>query len=173
MKVGDRSDPVSFSFGVINPMRIKQASTPDEIALARQLFEEYEAGLGISLCFQNFQSELAGLPGKYAPPDGRLLLAFSQDELAGCIALRQHDATTCEMKRLFIRPAFRGSGLGKELVNRIIQEARSIGYQRMCLDTLSDRMQSALKLYRSLGFNEISPYYDNPVEGATFMELKL
>jgi GNAT superfamily N-acetyltransferase len=154
-------------------MHIFQANTDDDIQNARGLFEEYAAGLGISLCFQNFDQELKNLPGDYAPPDGRLLLASEDDQLAGCIALRKLDAGVCEMKRLFLRPAFRGKGLGKLLVESIIGEARKLGYTRMRLDTLPGRMDTAIALYQSFGFVDIEPYCKNPVEGAKFMELNL
>jgi GNAT superfamily N-acetyltransferase len=154
-------------------MKLILATSESDIKEARTLLQEYAAWLGISLCFQNFDRELASLPGEYAPPDGRLLLAFEDDELAGCIALRKIRATTCEMKRLFLRPEFRGRGLGRILVERIIEEARQIGYTQMCLDTLPGRMDQAIALYKSIGFKEIEPYYNNPVAGATFMELRL
>jgi ribosomal protein S18 acetylase RimI-like enzyme len=154
-------------------MNLIQAATEAEIQMARELFEEYAVGIGISLCFQNFDQELAGLPGKYAAPDGRLLLAYSDDRLAGCIALRKLDSISCEMKRLFLRNDFRGQGLGRALVQAIIDEAKGIGYERIRLDTLPGRMDSAISLYRRFGFQEIAPYYDNPVEGALFMELAL
>ena len=152
---------------------ISQVESEDQINTVRQLFEEYAAGIGISLCFQNFDQELTTLPGKYAPPTGRLKLAYVEDELAGCIALRAVDDDRCEMKRLFLRPAFRGSGLGRYLVETIIAEARSIGYKSMLLDTLPGRMDSAIALYKKMGFKEIAPYYENPVEDAKFMELIL
>ena len=154
-------------------MKLILAKSESDIKEARTLLEEYAAWLGISLCFQNFDRELAALPGQYAPPDGRLLLAFEDDEVAGCIALRKIRATTCEMKRLFLRPEFRGRGQGRVLVERIIEEARQIGYTQMCLDTLPGRMDQAIALYKSIGFKEIEPYYNNPVAGATFMELRL
>ena len=154
-------------------MKLILATSESDIKEARTLLQEYSAWLGISLCFQNFDRELAALPGEYAPPDGRLLLAFEDEELAGCIALRKIRATTCEMKRLFLRPEFRGRGLGRVLVERIIEEARQIGYTQMCLDTLPGRMDQAIALYKSIGFKEIEPYYNNPVAGATFMELRL
>jgi len=154
-------------------MEIIQATSKTEIQQARGLFEEYAAWLEFSLCFQNFDRELAGLPGYYAPPTGRLLLAIEDGRLMGCIALRELKATTCEMKRLFLRPDFRGRGLGRLLVERIIQEAREIGYKEMCLDTLPGKMDKAIALYKSIGFKEIEPYYNNPVAGATFMELRL
>ena len=154
-------------------MKLILATSESDIKEARTLLQEYAAWLGISLCFQNFDRELASLPGEYAPPDGRLLLAFEDEELAGCIALRKIRATTCEMKRLFLRPEFRGRGQGRVLVERIIEEARQIGYTQMCLDTLPGRMDQAIALYKSIGFKEIEPYYNNPVAGATFMELRL
>ena len=154
-------------------MRIFQANTQEDVDHARTLFEEYAAGLGISLCFQNFDRELANLPGDYAPPDGRLLLATENDQLAGCIALRKLGTGACEMKRLFLRPAYRGKGLGRLLVHSIIDEARKLGYTTMRLDTLPGRMDQAIALYQSIGFVEIEPYYENPVEDAKFMQLEL
>jgi len=154
-------------------MRLSRATTPDDIQNARKLFEEYAASLGFSLCFQNFDQELASLPGKYSAPSGCLLLAYSNEQLAGCIALRQLDTETCEMKRLFVRPDFRGARLGKVLVEAIIAEARAIGYKRMCLDTVPGKMDRAIGLYEAIGFRDVEPYYDNPVEGARFMELHL
>jgi len=154
-------------------MQFIQASTPEHIQLVRELFREYEAWLNLDLCFQGFEKELAGLPGAYALPAGRLLLAFEDDKLAGCVALRRLSDDVCEMKRLFLRAQFHGSGLGRELAERIIEEARTIGYQAMRLDTLSEQMGNAIALYRALGFREIEPYYENPVPGALFMELDL
>ena len=154
-------------------MQIFSAYTEDHIAQARTLFEEYAASLGFSLCFQNFDQELKTLPGKYASPDGRLLLATENDELAGCIALRKLEPGVCEMKRLLVRPAFRSHGLGRVLVEKIIDEARMLGYTHMRLDTLPGLMDKAIALYRSFGFSEIGPYCENPVEGAKFMELEL
>ena len=154
-------------------MNVIQAKSKKEIQEARSLLEEYAAWLEISLCFQNFDQELAELPGDYAPPDGRLLLAFEDDQLAGCVALRKLRASSCEMKRLFLRPEFRGRGLGRALVEKIVDEARQIGYTQMCLDTLPGSMDQAIALYSSIGFKEIEPYYNNPVAGAKFMELRL
>lgn len=158
-------------------LRLTQATTESDIQEARTLFEEYAAGLGISLCFQNFDQELADLPGDYAPPRGRLLLAREFDQLVGCIALRPFAGltgpTTCEMKRLFVRPQYRDRKLGRVLVEAIIEEARKIGYTHMRLDTLPGRMDRAIQLYRSIGFVEIQPYYDTPVDSTKFMELDL
>ena len=153
-------------------MRVFEANTQEDIDHARTLFKEYETGLGISLCFQNFDHELKNLPGDYAPPDGRLLLAEHDDQLAGCIAMRKISPDVCEMKRLFVRPTYRGTGLGRVLVNKIIDEARKLGYTQMRLDTLPGRMDKAIALYRSIGFVEIDPYYES-VEGAKFMQLDL
>ena len=154
-------------------MELIQAHTVDEIEQARQLFREYAAWLQIDLCFQNFEEELANLPGDYASPEGRLLLAYEDAQLAGSIALRKFDDGICEMKRLFLRQEFRGHGLGRQLIEAIIRQARQIGYHRMRLDTLPPKMNDAIALYRSYGFREIPPYYDNPVAGALFMELDL
>jgi len=153
--------------------QIFQATTDEQIEATRILFEEYAASLGFSLCFQNFDQELKNLPGDYAPPNGRLLLATENEHLAGCIALRKLSDGVCEMKRLFVRPAFRAHGLGKVLVQSIIDEARKLGYTHMRLDTVPGKMDKAISLYQSIGFVEIGPYCQNPVEGAKFMELKL
>lgn len=157
-------------FSVIETTR---AETPEQIELARQLFREYEAWVEVDLCFQSFEAELAGLPGKYAEPDGCLLLAYVDGQLAGCIALRKIGDGVCEMKRLFVGEQFRGKGIGRFLVETIIKTAKEIGYERMRLDTLPPKMNDAIKLYRSFGFKEIGPYYQNPVSGAIFMELDL
>jgi GNAT superfamily N-acetyltransferase len=154
-------------------LRIVQAATDDEIEQVRSLFKEYAAGLGFSLCFQGFDEELAGLPGDYAASNGRLLLAYEDQQLLGCVALRRQDNATCEMKRLFLRPEARGKGLGRVLVDQIIAAAREIGYQRMVLDTVPGKMDKAIEVYRSIGFREIAPYYNSPVAGALFMELEL
>lgn len=154
-------------------MELFQATTDSQIGQARQLFREYEAWIEVDLCFQSFEKELAGLPGDYAAPDGRLLLAFEKGELAGCIALRKRERGVCEMKRLFVRPEFHGKGIGRQLVDAIVREAREIGYRKMRLDTLPPKMNKAIAIYQSLGFVEIEPYYENPVPGAKFMELAL
>jgi putative acetyltransferase len=150
-----------------------QAETPTQIAQARELFLEYAQSLGFSLCFQNFDQELANLPGDYAPPHGRLLLAEYQSQLAGCVALHQLSTDTCEMKRLYLRSQFRGRRLGRVLADRIIAEARHIGYQRMRLDTVEPVMKDAVAMYRKIGFREIEPYCTNPLPGALYMELDL
>lgn len=154
-------------------MKLIQAHSPEEITRTRELFEEYASGLGISLCFQNFDKELAELPGAYIPPSGRLFLAMQDEQTIGCVALRKIGDNVCEMKRLYVRPEFRGTGLGRTLAESIIAAAREIGYHSMRLDTLPGKMDRAIAMYRSLGFKEIEPYYKNPVDGAAFMELIL
>jgi len=141
----------------------------DEI---RTMLREYAAWLEIDLCFQNFEQELTGLPGEYAPPRGRLLLATTIAEGAGCVALRPIDKEICEMKRLYVRPSHRGTGLGRSLILAIIDEARAAGYRRMRLDTMP-KMDSAQRLYASLGFRDIPAYRYNPEPGARFLELVL
>lgn len=140
---------------------------------ARELFLEYAQSLGFSLCFQNFDQELDGLPGDYAPPEGRLLLAEYEGQLAGCIALHKLESGICEMKRLYLRPQFRGKGLGRALADLIIRAARQIGYERMRLDTVEPVMKDAVGMYRKIGFLEIDPYCANPIAGALYMELQL
>lgn len=150
-----------------------QAETPVQIAQARELFLEYAESLGFSLCFQNFDKELASLPGDYAPPGGCLLLAEYEKQLAGCVALHPFAPGVCEMKRLYLRPNFRGKGLGRILAGRILAEARQIGYKHMRLDTVEPLMKDAVAMYRRLGFKEIEPYCNNPIAGALYMELEL
>lgn len=154
-------------------IEIASADSPEQIEETRKLFREYEARLGINLCFQGFEKELANLPGKYSKPDGRLFLISVDGQIAGCAALRKLSGEICEMKRLFARRNFRGSGLGKMLIEKLIEEARLIGYKKIRLDTLPDKMPSAVKLYKFYGFYEISPYYDNPHRKPLFMELDL
>jgi putative acetyltransferase len=158
---------------VVRDLSFLRAESPAQIAQARELFLEYAQSLGFSLCFQNFEKELADLPGDYAPPDGRLLLAEYEGRLAGCVALHKLGDGICEMKRLYLRPAFRGKGLGRALADRIINEARQIGYQRMRLDTVEPVMKDAVAMYRRIGFREIAPYCKNPMAGTLYMELAL
>ena len=153
-------------------MELLQAVSPEELKAVRELFLEYASSLGFDLCFQGFSDELARLPGEYAPPAGRLFLAFEDGRMAGCVGLRPLDAGDCEMKRLYVRPAFRGSGIGRKLALAVIDAARNAGYGRMRLDTL-DSMKEAIALYESLGFQEIPPYRFNPIEGARYFELRL
>jgi len=154
-------------------VQIAQAESPAQIEQARELFLEYAQSLGFSLCFQNFDKELAGLPGDYVPPDGRLLLAESDGKLAGCVALHKFKAAVCEMKRLYVRPGFRGQSIGRNLADRIIAEAREIGYTHMRLDTVGGTMDRAIAMYRQMGFQEIAPYRENPMPGVLYMELDL
>ena len=153
-------------------LRIIEAHQDERLGDVYELFEEYAASLGVSLDFQGFDQELATLPGDYAPPSGRLLIATWADQLAGCVALRPMDDDICEMKRLYARPAYRGRGIGTALTDAVIDAARAIGYTRMRLDTLPS-MHSARTLYASLGFREIEPYRYNPIEGSAFLELDL
>jgi putative acetyltransferase len=157
----------------ISGLALAQVESPAQVAQARELFLEYEQSLGVKLCFQNFEQELAGLPGHYAPPDGRLLLAEYDGQLAGCVALHQWEPRVCEMKRLYLRSSFRGKGLGRAIAETIIAEARSIGYQQMRLDTIEPIMKDAVEMYRKVGFREIAPYRPNPIAGAMYMELQL
>lgn len=157
----------------LRTLTFAQATSSSQIAEARELFGEYAHSLGFSLCFQNFDHELASLPGHYAPPEGRLLLAEYDAELAGCVALHKLGSGVCEMKRLYLRPQFRGQGLGRALAERIIAEARQIGYQSMRLDTVEPVMKSAVAMYRTLGFKDVAPYCSNPITGAIYMELQL
>jgi putative acetyltransferase len=154
-------------------LTIAPARTPAQIAQVRELFREYASSLGFSLCFQNFDQELAELPGDYELPDGRLLLALYEGELAGCVALHKLETRICEMKRLYLRPKFRAKGLGRVLADNIISEARRIGYRRMRLDTVEPVMKDAVGMYRRLGFKEITAYRANPMPGTLYMELEL
>lgn len=152
---------------------LRPASSASEIESIRRLFLEYAQSLSFDLCFQSFEQELAGLPGDYAPPHGRLLLLIRGDDHAGCVALHKMDEDTCEMKRLYVRPQFRGLGLGKMLTEKIIADAREIGYKWLRLDTVESNMRIAVAMYRSMGFREITPYRPNPIESALYMELEL
>jgi len=154
-------------------IEIIQAETDEQIAEARTIFREYEAWLGLDLCFQGFEEELASLPGKYSPPKGRLYLAYSGDDVVGCIGLRELEPGICEMKRLFLRESARGKGVGNQLIERLIADAHEIGYKKMRLDTYPAKMGKAVSIYESHGFYGIPPYYKNPDEGVLFMELAL
>lgn len=149
-----------------------RAAGPADVASIRALFAEYRRGLGVSLCFQSFDAEMAGLPGEYTPPRGGLWLAHEAEGLAGCVALRPADAASAELKRLYVRPAFRGRGLGRALAQHAIAHASRAGYRQLKLDTLPS-MREAQALYAALGFRDIAPYNDNPVEGVRFMGLDL
>ena len=155
---------------------IHDAATATEISEARQLFEEYAHSLGFSLCFQGFDKELAGLPGDYAPPHGRLLLAHVDGNLAGCVALHSYGKASdgiAEIKRLFVRPEFRGQKVGKALMDEVLAAARAIGYRRLRLDTVTGKMDKAIAMYREYGFREIPCYRPNPMNGVIYMELEL
>jgi putative acetyltransferase len=153
-------------------MKIIRTQTLEQIEEVRKLFREYERFLNVDLCFQKFEEELAGLPGKYAPPEGALFIAVDGKKTAGCVALRKLEDGICEMKRLFVRPQFRGQGVGRLLAKRIIDEAVALGYKVMRLDTL-DRLTEAMSLYESLSFKRIDAYYDNPLPGVVYWELEL
>ena len=153
-------------------VRLAQAETTEALQTIRELFREYQQSLGIDLCFQNFNDELATLPGEYAPPVGRLYLGYAGAEVACCVALRRLDPTTAEMKRLYLRPAFRGKGYGRVLARQVIADAKAMGCNRIVLDTLPS-MRDAQGLYAALGFADIPPYTHNPVPGARFMGLAL
>jgi GNAT superfamily N-acetyltransferase len=153
-------------------LRLVDGHVEEHVPTIRILFQEYADSLGVDLGFQDFDRELAELPGDYAPPAGRLLLAIDDEEAAGCVALRPFEAGVCEMKRLYVRPAHRGTGLGRRLAGAIVDAGREAGYGRMRLDTLPT-MRAARDLYRSLGFVEIEAYRSNPVHGTTYFELAL
>jgi len=153
-------------------IEIDSTNSVEDIEAVRTLLLEYETELGVDLGFQGFAAEVMGLPGDYAPPRGRLLLARVDGAVAGCIALRRLDDDVCEMKRLFVRPAFRNSGAGRQLAERVIADARSVGYRRMYLDTLPS-MDRAQSLYERLGFRDIDAYRHNPISGTRFLGLQL
>jgi ribosomal protein S18 acetylase RimI-like enzyme len=151
---------------------LEEVTTSGQLAIVRELLVEYAHSLNVSLCFENLDKELAELPGPYAPPSGRLLLAVEGERVAGCGALKKVDEQISEMKRLFLRPEFRGKGVGRAMTLRLLDEARSIGYKSLRLDTLPS-MKEAIALYRSLGFQEISPFRPLPAPGTLFMTITL
>lgn len=151
---------------------VREALDAGDVAACRELFVEYQKGVGVSLCFQGFDAELASLPGDYAGPRGRLFIARAGDKLAGCVALRPLFHRDAEMKRLYVRTAFRGSGLGRVLALRAIDAARAVGYETLKLDTLP-AMRAAQRLYEDLGFRDTAPYNDNPIGGVRFLALDL
>ncbi|CAN5542250.1 GNAT family N-acetyltransferase [soil metagenome] len=153
-------------------IEIRPAQFPLELDAVRGIFREYAESLGVDLAFQGFEAEMAALPGKYATPGGRLLLAWRGTDLLACVAMRPLEGVDCEMKRLYVRPQARGERLGRLLAERICSEARQAGYARICLDTLPT-MASAQRLYRSLGFEAIAPYVYNPIEGTQYLALDL
>ena len=164
-----------------NPTRIVIASPrhPADVEATKALFIEYAGSLGFSLVYQGFEAELEDLPGKYAPPTGALLLARAEGVAAGTVALRQLAPEICEMKRLYVRPAYRGLrtseglSIGRALAVAVVAEARALGYRRLRLDTIAGKMDAAMKLYRSMGFVEIPPYYPSPVPDTVYLELAL
>jgi len=151
---------------------VVDVSSEFHIEHIKLLFREYADSLGFDLCFQDFELELEQLPGKYAPPSGRLLLAYEDDSPVGCVGLRKIEGDICEMKRLYVRPTYRGTGLGYRLAEMIVKAGREAGYRAMRLDTLST-MDAARAVYLSLGFREIAPYTYNPLDQAVYMELRL
>ncbi|WP_257458901.1 GNAT family N-acetyltransferase [Archangium lipolyticum] len=153
-------------------IHIVHAAMPGQIDQARTLILEYTKALGIDLGFQDFEQEMADFPGAYSPPSGRLLLALDGSDAAGCVGIRGLEQGACEMKRLYIRPAYRSHGLGRRLVEAALEQARAIGYSAMYLDTLPE-MESAIRLYQALGFERTAPYYDNPIPGALFFRLQM
>ena len=153
-------------------VKLIEANSEKHLEHIRELFKEYAESLGFTLDFQNFNKELAELPGEYAPPAGRLILALWDDEIAGCVALRKFKDTICEMKRMYVKARFRRKGIGRQLAENIVKEARKIGYTHMRIDTI-ETMKQANSLYKSMGFKEIKPYRYNPIKGAKYMELSL
>jgi putative acetyltransferase len=158
---------------LLSECALVEAQTPEDLAQVRRLFRAYADWLEVDLCFQGFERELAELPGCYAPPAGRLLIARVGGEVVGCVGLRPLEPRVCEMKRLWVEPGFAGRGIGRALAESIIAAARQLGYERMRLDTIPARMPAAQHLYAALGFREIPAYYDNPLEGVVMLELKL
>ncbi len=158
---------------LLSDIEIVQAMTPDEIEHSRRLFGAYADWLNVDLCFQDFEAELAGLPGAYAAPRGRLLLAKAGGEVAGSVALRPLEDGICEMKRLWVEPGFAGAGIGRRLAETIVEAGRAFGYRAMRLDTMPERLKAAGHIYATLGFKEIPDYYHNPLDGVVMYELIL
>jgi putative acetyltransferase len=158
---------------LLSECEFADAHAPEDIERVRRLVRAYADWLDVDLCFQDFERELAELPGCYAAPAGRLLIARVGGEVAGCVGLRPLEPGVCEMKRLWVEPGFAGRGIGRALAERIVAAARQIGYRRMRLDTIPARMPAAQHLYASLGFKEIPPYYHNPLAGVVMLELDL
>ena len=154
-----------------NDVEIIQATSSADMEHCRRLFRAYAVWLNVDLCFQGFEEELAGLPGAYAPPRGRILLARSKDDIAGCVALRPLEDNVCEMKRLWVEPGFGGGGIGRRLATAIVDAGRDLGYRAMRLDTLPKRLKAAGHLYQELGFRPIPDYYPNPLDGVLMYEL--
>ena len=154
-------------------MILQVGEVGERLEHVRALFLEYAESLGFSLCFQGFDEELRALPGMYAPPRGRLLLAVEEGRPAGCVGLHRWDGSAAEMKRLYVRSEFRGRDLGRKLALAALDEARAAGYRSVRLDTIPSKMQAAIALYRQLGFREIPPYRENPIPGALYLELRL
>jgi len=154
----------------VTTIRIAEARWPDDRETVEALFREYVASLAEDISFQNVDDELAGLPGKYARPGGVVLIAWDGDAPAGAVAYRMFEPGVCEMKRLYVRDAFRGRGVARELANELIDDARTRGFRTMLLDTLGS-MQAARALYRDLGFVPVAPYYENPLPGVAYMAL--
>src|SRR5438270_11381533 len=154
-------------------LEINAALSSSQVGEVRSLFLEYAQSLGFSLCFQGFDQELSDLPGMYAPPAGRLLLATIDEQSAGCAGLHKLEDEVCEMKRLYVRPSWRGFGVGRALAEITIDEAGRLGYRKMRLDTIAGKMANAIRLYRQLGFKEIAPYRPSPIPEALYMELEL
>ncbi|QYO67841.1 GNAT family N-acetyltransferase [Leptolyngbya sp. 7M] len=154
-------------------VEIREAENEHDVKLVAELFREYERWIDMDLCFQSFEEELASLPGKYSPPDGRLFVAFVNETPVGCIALRKLEEGICEMKRLYLNESARGLGIGRSLIEKLITVAREIGYKRMRLDTFPPKMGKAVSLYEAYGFRPIPSYYDNPHDGVLYMELEL
>jgi len=154
-------------------VRIIDATSQEHIQIVSQMMREYSEWLGFDLSYQGFEEELAGLPGKYAPPGGALVLAYIDDEPVGMVAMRKIGPDVCEMKRLYLRPEGRGSGLGRRLVEEIMTRGRAAGFSKMRLDTVAGKMDKAISLYREFGFEEIAAYYPSPVEHTIFLEADL